>query len=777
MTAETNPPIDSERAAALARQYFGLEGEVSDLPSYIDQNFRLQGTQSSYVLKFAHAAEQHANLDLENQLMRRLAEFSTQCRCPQVLESVDGESIVEVPDGIGAGRFMRVVSFLDGVLLADARPYVPGLMRVMGRSLGSMDDAFVGFEHPAMDREMSWDLARAAEVASHLGVVEDPEMRRIVSHFILQFLARVGTEIPNLRRSVVHNDANDLNVLVGESAAIGVIDFGDAVRTCTVFNLAIAAAYAVFDAEDPVATLCDLVAGYNESFPLEERELAVVFPALCMRLCVTFVLAAADAAERPDNNEYILVSQRPARAMLRTFWAIDPSEVHDRLRTACGFELLGAEVAGRVPEALLARRAEKLGPSLSVSYRDPLKIVRGKGQYLFDERGRGYLDCVNNVCHVGHCHPRVVAAAQQQIARLNTNTRYLHDNLVEYAERLTACFPNPLSVCFLVCSGSEANELAMRMARAHTGRKDWVVLDVGYHGNTTGLVDLSAYKHAGPGGEGCPEHVHVADLPCGYRGLHRYGTADIGPRYAESVAQALDRAAQRGGAAVFFVESISGCGGQVEYPEGYLASAFEHARNAGALCVSDEVQVGFGRVGSHMWAFETQGVVPDIVTLGKPIGNGHPIGAVITTPEIAASFDNGMEYFNTFGGNPVSCATGLAVLDVLESEDLMHHAEVVGSRLLEGLKALQSRFEILGDVRGRGLFLGVEMVRDADTREPAAEELATIVERMKNAGILLSTDGRFHNVLKFKPPMPFSLVDAELLLESLDRVLTEMYPV
>jgi len=773
MAAETNPRIDPRRAEELARQHYGLEGTATDLPSYIDQNFLLRGAAGTYVVKFAHADERRANLDLENQMMQRIAASDAPCTCPRVLQSLAGEPIVEVGQGVGAGRFLRVVSFLEGALLADARPYAPGVMRSLGRSIGAMDEALAGFEHPAMDRELRWDLAWAGGVASQLGAVEDPELGRIVAHFLLQFLAQVGTQIPDLRRSVIHNDVNDLNVLIAKGDRIGVIDFGDAVQTCTVFNLAIAAAYAVFDADDPVATLCELVAGYHETFPLQERELAVLFPSVCMRLCVTLVLAACDGAERPDNT-YITVSQRPAIAMLRRFWDTDPVEVLDRLRAACGFAPLDPGAAGRAPEALRAGRAQALGPSLSLSYAQPLTIVRGRGQYLFDPRGRGYLDCVNNVCHVGHCHPRVVAAAQSQIATLNTNTRYLHDNLVEYAERLAGLFPDPLKVCFFVNSGSEANELAMRLARAHTGREDMVVIDVGYHGNTLGLVELSPYKHAGPGGGGRPEHVHVAELPCGFGGPHRYGTPDLGALYARSVADALQRAAQRGGAAAFFAESISGCGGQVEFPAGYLAAAYEHARHAGALCVADEVQVGFGRVGSHMWAFEAQGVVPDIVTLGKPIGNGHPMAAVVTRAEIAASFDNGMEYFNTFGGNPVSCATGLAVLDVLEDEGLLRNAAQVGAYLKDALQGLQARFPILADVRGRGLFLGVEMVRDLQTGEPAAEELAELVERMKEAGVLLSTDGRAHNVLKFKPPMPFSRADADLLLHNLQRVLVEM---
>ncbi|MEE8467563.1 MAG: aminotransferase class III-fold pyridoxal phosphate-dependent enzyme, partial [Planctomycetota bacterium] len=310
------------------------------------------------------------------------------------------------------------------------------------------------------------------------------------------------------------------------------------------------------------------------------------------------------------------------------------------------------------------RRRHLLG-ALSLSYREPLKIVRGSGTYLFDESGRRYLDCVNNVCHVRHCHPRVVEAAARQMAELNTNTRYLHDHLVTYARRLTELLPDPLGVCALVCSGSEANELALRLARAATGRRGVVVLDAAYHGNAGALVEISPYKFDGPGGRGRPQHVHVAPTPDPYRGEHR--GPDAGLRYAGSVRDALQRGEETGiPAGAFLSESLLGCAGQIDPPPGFLAAAFEHVRAAGGVCIADEVQVGFGRVGSHFWGFETQGAVPDVVTLGKPIGNGHPMAAVVTTPEISEAFDTGMEYFNTFGGNPVSCAVGLAVLDVIE---------------------------------------------------------------------------------------------------------------
>jgi 4-aminobutyrate aminotransferase-like enzyme/Ser/Thr protein kinase RdoA (MazF antagonist) len=424
------------------------------------------------------------------------------------------------------------------------------------------------------------------------------------------------------------------------------------------------------------------------------------------------------------------------------------------------------------PETLVDKRARRLGPSLSLSYRTPLHIVRGRGAYLYDTDGQPFLDCVNNVAHVGHCHPRVVDAVRRQAAVLNTNTRYLHEEILRYSERLTALLPDPLSVCFFVCSGSEANELALRMARAHTGGDQVIVVEGAYHGNTRALVEISPYKFDGPGGEGAPEHVHVVPMPDLYRGRYRDDDPDAGKRYAAHVREAADGAADRGLGA-FVIESLLGCGGQIALPAGYLPAAFESVRQAGGLCIADEVQVGFGRVGSHFWGFETQGVVPDIVTLGKPIGNGHPVGAVVTTPEIAASFDTGMEYFNTFGGNPVSCAAALAVLDVIRDEGLQERAGRVGARLADGLRGLMQTRSLIGDVRGYGLFLGIEFVLDRETRNPAPDHAALVVERMRQRGILLSTDGPDHNVIKIKPPLVFSGTDADHLVTVLDRVLSE----
>lgn len=424
------------------------------------------------------------------------------------------------------------------------------------------------------------------------------------------------------------------------------------------------------------------------------------------------------------------------------------------------------------PQTLRELRRRHLNPALSLSYQEPLKIVRGAGAYLYDDQGQAYLDMVNNVCHVGHCHPKVVAAGQAQMAILNTNTRYLHDNIVEYAQRLSASLPEPLSVVFLTNSGTEANDLALRLARTYTARRDIVVVDHAYHGNSPSMIELSPYKFNGKGGQGRPSHVQVAEIPDDFRGSFRRNEPSLGERYAQDVQQKLLASQQSGhGSAAFYCESILGCGGQVVLPPNYLKHAYAHAHAAGAVCVADEVQVGFGRDGEFMWAFQAHGVVPDIVTMGKPIGNGHPMGAVVTRPEIAQAFLNGMEYFNTFAGNPVSCAIGLAVLEVINEEKLQENALRVGLFLMHALRELQSRHALIGDVRGRGLFIGVELIKETSTLTPATQETRQVIEFLKRHHILLSSDGPYDNVLKIKPPIVFTQAHAEEFVARLDQAL------
>ncbi len=420
---------------------------------------------------------------------------------------------------------------------------------------------------------------------------------------------------------------------------------------------------------------------------------------------------------------------------------------------------------------ILDLRSKHLGPSLSIAYDEPLHIVRGAGQYLFDAKGNRYLDCVNNIQHVGHCHPKVVEAAQSQYETLNTNTRYLDETIVKYAKELTATLPDGLDVCFFTNSGSEANDLALRMARECSKSKETIVLDGAYHGNLSSLIEISPYKHNGPGGNGAPDHVHVIPMPDSFRG--KYRGEDCGDRYIDEVITAVNNIQDNDKkVSAFISEALMGCGGQLILPEGFLQKAFELVKKDGGLCIADEVQIGFGRMGSHFWGFESESVVPDIVTMGKSMGNGHPLSAVVTTKEIADKFNNGMEYFNSFGGNSVSCAVGQAVLDVIKDESLQDHALKVGDYLLEQLQQLKQHHEIIGDVRGRGLFIGIELNRDEDLT-PADTEAHNIINRMKEKGVLLSTDGPDHNVIKIKPPIVFNKENADELVKKLDETMTE----
>lgn len=422
-------------------------------------------------------------------------------------------------------------------------------------------------------------------------------------------------------------------------------------------------------------------------------------------------------------------------------------------------------------DQILSARLSLLGPSLSLSYTEPLHIVRGFMQHLYDADGRQYLDCVNNVPHVGHSNPRVVEAGARQLRTLTTNTRYLHENLVRYADRLAATMPEPLRVIFFVNSGSEANDLALRIARAHTDAHHTIVIEGAYHGTLSSLIDLSPYKYDGRGGRGAQPTTHAAMMPDTYRG--RYKGADAGERYAAHVAELVSELGAQGESGNFIAESALSCGGQIFFPEGYLQSVYNSIRAQGGVCIADEVQVGLGRLGSHFWGFQGEGVVPDIVTIGKPVGNGHPLGAVVTTKELADSFSNGMEYFNTFGGNPVSCAIGMAVLDEIEENSLQARALEVGTYFLERLQDLASDHEIIGDVRGHGLFIGIELVRDRASLEPAPREASYVVNRMLKKGVLLATDGPLNNVIKIKPPLVFTEENADHVVNSLDQILGE----
>jgi 4-aminobutyrate aminotransferase-like enzyme/Ser/Thr protein kinase RdoA (MazF antagonist) len=750
------PALSPAEASAIAERLFGVAAEAAPLPSERDQNFALRTPAGDrFVLKVANASDSRELLEAQNAALAYAARGTT--RCPRVIPTLGGDRLATVDAPSGSRHFVRLLTWLRGEPLGTLPTQPAVLLERVGAAVAELDTALHGFDHPAIHREFHWDLARGLALCRELAPsIADPAMRAVVVALLDRIEREDAPRFARLRRAAVHNDPNDYNVLVDGGEITGLLDFGDIVHTYAIADLPIAAAYAALGKPDPLAAAVAVVRGYLRQRSLDDDELSAVFGLMLLRLCTSVCVAARQQRQRP-GDAYLGVSQGPIADTLPRLAALDAASVHAAFRQA----------RGRTPEETLAARRRVVGANLSVAYRHPVKIVRGWMQYLYDETGRRYLDAYNNVPHVGHSHPRVVRAAAEQMLVLNTNTRYLHDTLPAFAERVIATLPAPLRVCYFVNSGSEANELALRLARAHTRRRDVIVLDAAYHGNTTTLIDISPYKFNGPGGEGAPPWVHVLPLPDTYRGKYRRDDPRAGEKYAEFARHVRNPSA-------FIAESAPSVGGQIVLPERYLASVYAIVRGAGGVCIADEVQTAYGRMGTHFYAFEAQHVVPDIVVLGKPIGNGHPLGAVVTTAEIAASFDNGMEFFSTFGGSTVSCAIGLAVLDVVEEERLQAHARAVGNVLLERLRAAVGDRPLVGDIRGSGLFVGVELVTDRDALTPATAAAAEVSNRMRDRGILLGTDGPFANVIKIRPPMPFTAADAEHLASTLAAVLDEL---
>ena len=421
---------------------------------------------------------------------------------------------------------------------------------------------------------------------------------------------------------------------------------------------------------------------------------------------------------------------------------------------------------------LIELREKYLSPSLGLSYDVPLYITKGRGQYLFDQKGKKYLDCINNIQHIGHSHPRILNTAYKQFKELNTNTRYLDENIINYAQDLVKTVPKNLEMCFFTNSGSESNDLALRLARHMTGYKETIVFDGAYHGHLISLIEISPYKYKGKGGMEPPDYVYEIPMPDQFRGKYRgKNSTDY---YLKELAKSISKIKSKNRIPIFIYESFMGCGGQLVLPIHFLKKAQDLIREAGGICIADEVQIGFGRIGTHFWGFEYHGVEPDIVTLGKSIGNGHPLSVVITSREIANNFHNGMEYFNSFGGNPVSAAIGHEVLRVIKEEKLQQNASLVGSSLKSMLMELKNIHDIIGDVRGEGLFLGIEIVDNKKSLKPLTKTAKTIVNQMKDHGVLLSTDGPENNVIKIKPPMVFNSANAEFLIESLHSIFSKI---
>ena len=544
-------------------------------------------------------------------------------------------------------------------------------------------------------------------------------------------------------QQLIYADANEWNILVNAEKVTGIIDFGDMCKSWRVADLAIALAYTLMYSDNPLAEAIPVISGYTDIIPLSLVEADLLYYLVAARLCTSVCWSAKNAKDNPENA-YMTISEDRAWQLLHQWIRINPLKARQTFRKAAGLPDLKFPNMDEVQQ----KRYRYISRSLSISYDHPIHMSGSALQYMYDSQGRTYLDAYNNIMLVGHSHPRIVHASHHTLSRLNTNTRYLYDELNSYSEALLSYFPERLSKVFFVNSGSAATDLALRMAYHHTGRRTCMVLREGYHGNTIAGIGVSHYKYK-KGNK--PDHSIEVEMPNAF-GIRDSEIKDPGAYFADRACSRIRQT--EGQIAAFIAEPIVGCGGQVPLPPGYLKHIYPMIREQGGVCISDEVQVGFGRLGSVFWGYELQGVVPDMVILGKPMGNGHPIGAVVTTDEIAHSFESGPEFFSSFGGNPVSCAIGMAVLDVIREESLQTHALSIGTYFKAQLHAIQKEFSAVADIRGEGLFLGMELM-DSDGKPDGvlADRIANI---MKEEGILISTDGPYNQVIKIKPPLCFT---------------------
>jgi len=767
------PDLTLREARAMAAKAFALAPkEIRALPGDRSQNFLIQ-TESArkYVLKISSSFDHLEELDFENKVILRLSQKLSDYRFPLPQPDVNGQYI-NIYKRQNEIFYLRLFDYVEGLSLADLESVPQSLWSEIGSLLARIDLVVKDFYHAGSKRELPWDVKNVLWSKDRLKYVTDPVKRRQLDYALLQIETYLLPVSTGLRHQVIYGDGNEHNFILPSKKNSyqlkGLIDFGDMSDSFLAAEPAIALTYALMKTEEPEKTVRALLSAYHRAYRLKPAELDILYYLILARLVISLTMSAWRRQAEP-RNKYMTVSEEPGWKLLNSLLTSNPEKWRQLFYKSCKLEPARLSLES---EKLLRFRNEHISEAMSLTYRQPLHITRGAGQYLFDDHGRAYLDCVNNVCHLGHCHPRVARAVARQMAILNTNTRYLYDVLALYVEKLLLKFPPKFKYCFLVNSGSEANDLALRLARNYSGGSEMLVLDGAYHGNLSSLIEISPYKFDGPGGKGAPPFVHKLTTPDPYRGPYRGRTQATSLKYASEAKKVIENLRAENKKLVGLIaEPMMGCAGQVIPPPRYLKHVFDLVHKAGGISIADEVQVGFGRPGHFFWGFESQEASPDIVTLGKPIGNGHPIGAVVTTEEIAHSFVTGMEYFNTFGGNPVSCAAGLAVLEAIEQENLQENARSVGDYFLKRLKELQSTSELIGDVRGLGLFIGVELVKDRKNRLPATREAELIAEKMKKNNILVTTEGPYHQVLKIKPAIIFNKDNVDLFVETLDKIL------
>ena len=771
------PAFSTAEVHAMAKQHFNLEGEFKALASERDLGFRVTTPAGEqYVFKISNAKDDPGLIDFQTQALLHLTTQAPELPTPRIIPTQGGEDCAVVDGKNGDKHIVRVLSFLQGEIVGANPQYnTPTLRRNFGQTMARLDTALRGFFHPHARNPHPWDMMNFMIYRPHTQHVPDAETRARVEQ-VFDHANSLLPKLKGLRHQVIHQDAHSHNLLVAADdpeRITGLIDFGDMLHGPLLMDLVVSCDFMMHRVDDPVGDMCDIIAGYDSELELEEQEIDLLYDMILVRNCITITICAWRAAMSPNEPPYI-DNIEAYWALLEKLTTLGREAVTNRFRAACRFPVYSPVIGEQRSlnaehEAELAQRRKRLlGEKTWHFYNDPLHVERARGSWLYGADGKGYLDLYNNVPQVGHCHPHVARAVARQMKVLNTNTRYLYQAVLDYAERLIALTPDHLDACVFVNSGSEANDVAVQMCKLITGNQGGIMVEDAYHGITDITQDLSPISRPT-----LPEHIATLGVPCPYRGPHA-DQDNMAARYAEDADRAISQLDERGiKPAYFMIDSAYCSSGVVDVPEGYLALIEQKVRAAGGLMIADEVQSGFGRLG-QMWGHEARGLNADIMTLGKPVGNGHPLGVIITRRDILDRFIEETDLFSTFGGNAVSCAAGMAVLDVIEQENLIDNANRTGDYLRAQMRQLGNTQPLIGDVRGQGMLAAVEFVTDRETKAPAKEQTARLIEMMREEGVLIGRSGPLRNSLKLRPNLAFKAEEVDIFIAALDKCLSRL---
>lgn len=762
------PSFGVAEGERIARDLYGFTGSASPLPGERDSNFQLRSADGrEFVLKIQAVADDAQSTACLVSVLGHLAEQDPALPVPRLFPTQRGEAIGHFSHD-STGYAACLVGFLPGRLLVEARPD-EHLLGSAGATLAQLDRALQGYFHPSLTRPLAWDVRRLPELAEFSDYIESVALRESVERIASAFRTCLP-RLRGLRSQAIHGDCHAANLLVDADARsiCGILDFGDMIHAPLIFEPAVAMSELLTEAVVPAASIAALLRGFAQGQPLRAEEVDLLYDIIVARHAVTLLVHAwrrrHDSHGAGALDEAAMHSGRSLDRLL----AADRQALTGAWHEAAGTQSAPAGISGGASPAVdLARRHRLMGAGAELFYEQPLHLVRGSGVWLYDPQGRAYLDVYNNVPHVGHTHPTVVAAVQRQTAILATHTRYLHENILEYAERLTARFPAHLNACLFVNSGSEANDVAWRMAQMATGHQGGLVMENAYHGITDAVAALTP----GVGKPRDPRVLTIAPPPDALRVGDAMSEAQAAEA-ARDTDHAIAALRERGFApAAFYIDTAITSSGIFDPPAAWSEAITSRMRAAGSLIVADEVQYGLGRSGSHWWGFQRRGLEPDIVTMGKPVANGYPMGVVVANRALIEAFQVKFGFFSTFGGSAVAAAAGLAVLEVLDREQLMANASSVGEYLREQLESVAARHECLGRVRGTGLLLGLEVLeRDGS---PSKLRNKRIVNALASRSrVLIGYEGPHASILKLRPPMPFRREHADLLAQAIDEAAT-----